>query len=180
MPLNAMKHVEVDYSVPLVEMAPLLVRLSTAPAAEDPVSDKLETEVKIAMEEKGVESGILKWGEPSLHACPECHGTLLQLVEGNHVRFRCHTGHAYSSESLMAEMAEKTEESLWGAIRSIEENVMLMRRLAEHHAGHAQGDDAEALLRKAGDLEQGADQVRQVVMKHVRRNGSQAGRTEEG
>ena len=102
----------------------------------------------------------------------------MQLAERSHVRFRCHTGHAYSSESLLAEMAEKTEESLWSAVRSIEENVMLMRRLADHHAGHAQGDDAEALQRRASDLEQGADQVRQVVMKHGGRNGNKAGETE--
>jgi chemotaxis response regulator CheB len=31
--------------------------------------------------------------------------------------------------------------------------------------------------RKAGDLQQGADQVRQVVMKHSRRNGNRVGLT---
>jgi len=182
MPLNAIKHVEVDHILPLKEIAPLLVRLAGAPAAEEgeyPVSDMLEAEVRIAMEDKATETGLLKWGEPSLYACPECHGVLLQLAERSHVRFRCHTGHAYSAESLMTEMAEKTEESLWSAIRSIEENVMLMRRLAEHHAGHEQGEDAAALLRKAGDLQEGAELVRQVVMSHRRRNGNDAGRTEE-
>jgi len=183
MPLNAIKHVEVDHILPLKEIAPLLVRLAGAPAAEEgeyPVSDRMEAEVKIAMEDKATETGLLKWGEPSLYACPECHGVLLQLAERSHVRFRCHTGHAYSAESLMAEMSEKTEESLWSAIRSIEEHVILMRRLAEHHAGHAQGDDAEALLSKAGDLQQGADLVRQVVMSHRRRNGNKSGLKEEG
>jgi two-component system chemotaxis response regulator CheB len=183
MPLNAIKHVEVDHILPVEEIAPLLARMAGVPAAEEgeyPVSDLLEAEVKIALEDEAIKTGIMDWGEPSLYACPECHGVLLQFAERSHVRFRCHTGHAYSAESLMAEMSEKTEESLWSALRSIEENVMLMRRLAEHHAGHAQGDYAEALLRKVGDLQQGADQVRQVVMKHRGRNGNMAGRTEEG
>src|SRR5919199_6607725 len=49
MPLSAIRHVEVDHIVRLKEIAPLLVRLTGAPAAEEgayPVSEKLETEVR--------------------------------------------------------------------------------------------------------------------------------------
>src|SRR4051812_19843881 len=130
MPLNAIKHVEVDHILPLNEIAPLLVRLTEAPAVEEgarPVSEEMEIEVKIAREDNALDSGILKWGEPSFYACPECHGVLLQLKEGDNLRFRCHTGHAYSVDSLLAEFTEKTEESLWSAIRALEEGVILMR-----------------------------------------------------
>lgn len=183
MPLSAIKHVEVDYCVPLSEIAPLLARLAQEPAAEEgvyPVPERMETEVRIALEEKAAESGILKWGEPSLFACPECHGVLLQLAEGSHLRFRCHTGHGYSVESLLAEMAEKTGESLWGSIRAIEEHVMLMRHLAEHLGGHEDGAEAEALLQRAREMEQSADLVREAAMKHAGRNGSKTDRAEEG
>ena len=181
MPLSALKHVEVDHCVPLREIAPLLVRLASSPAGEEgerPVSDRMETEVRIAMEDKAVD--IAKWGEPSLYACPECHGVLLQLAEGRHVRFRCHTGHAYSPESLMAEMAGKTEDSLWSAVRSVQEQVILMRRLAEHYGSHENGADAEPLLRKAAEMERNADMVRQVALTHSRRNGSKPEQGEEG
>jgi two-component system chemotaxis response regulator CheB len=173
MPLSAMKHVEVDHCVPLREIAPLLERLAGLPVdveGESRVSDRMETEVRIAMEDKALD--ITKWGEPSLYACPECHGALLQLTEGSHVRFRCHTGHAYSSDSLMAEMAGKTEESLWNAVRSVQEQVMLMRHLAEHHGRHETSADAESLLRKAVEMERHVDLVRQVALNHSRRNGS--------
>jgi two-component system chemotaxis response regulator CheB len=170
MPLNAIKHVEVDHIVPLREIAPLLVRLTEAEADEEgarPVSEEMETEVKIAREDNALESGILKWGEPSVYACPECHGTLLQLKEGgSNMRFRCHTGHAYSVDSLLAEFTEKTEESLWSAIRAIEEGVILMRELAEHVGERHNGTDAETLLRKAQEAQQRADLVRQAVMTH--------------
>src|SRR3712207_8151045 len=53
-------------------------------------------------------SGVLKLGGPSNYACPECHGVLLQLKEENRIRFRCHTGHAYSLESLIAELDRKS------------------------------------------------------------------------
>ena len=103
------------------EMAPLLVELAATPAEEkgaQPVSKRLETEVRIAKEDNPLEAGIIDWGEPSVYACPECHGVLLQLKEGSNLRFRCHTGHAYSLEALPADFTERTEESLWSAIRS--------------------------------------------------------------
>lgn len=169
MPLNAIKQVEVDHIVPLREIGPLLVRLTETPADEEgayPVSDKLETEVKIAREDNALESGIMEWGAPSVYACPECHGVLLQLKEGNGLRYRCHTGHAYSADSLLAELTEKTEESLWSAIRALEENVLFLRHLAEHHRAHQNGENADALLREAEESQQRADMVRRAVMTH--------------
>lgn len=169
MPLNAIKHVEVDHIVPVSEIAPLLVRLTETPVAEEgarPVSEEMETEVKIAREDNALDSGIMKWGEPSVYACPECHGVLLQNKQGNNVRFRCHTGHAYSVDSLLAEFGEKTEETLWSAIRAIEEGVLLMRDLAKHFGERHNGADAEALLTRAEEAQRRADLVRQAVMNH--------------
>lgn len=169
MPLNAIKNVEVDHIVPLKDIAPLLVRLTETPAAEEgarPVSEEMETEVKIAREDNALDSGIMKWGEPSVYACPECHGVLLQLNEGGNTRFRCHTGHAYSVDSLLAEFTEKTEESLWSAIRAIEEGVLLMRDLAKHFGERHNGTDAEALIKKADESQHRADLVRRAVMNH--------------
>ena len=169
MPLNAIKQVEVDHIIPLVEIAPLLVRLTEAPTAEEgvrPVSEEMEIEMKIAREDSALESGIMKWGEPSVYACPECHGVLLQLKEGGNLRFRCHTGHAYSVDSLLAEFTEKTEETLWSSIRAIEECVLLMRELAKHFGEHHHGADAEALLTKADEAQQRAELVRSAVMNH--------------
>jgi two-component system, chemotaxis family, protein-glutamate methylesterase/glutaminase len=167
MPLSALEHVAVDHCVALDEIAPLLVRLSLVPAENNPAkpaSKQLETEVSIAKEDNAIEVGIMEWGEPSLYACPECHGVLLQLKEGSNLRFRCHTGHAYSLESLLAEFSERTEETLWNAIRSMEETTLLMRRMAAHLAEHQHDQAAESLSKEAQRTQQRADMVRQVVM----------------
>lgn len=169
MPLNAIKQVEVDHVVPLKEIAPLLVRLSGTPAGEEgayPVSDKLETEVKIAKEDNAIESGVLSLGEPSSYACPECHGVLIEVKEGRGVRFRCHTGHAYSVDSLLSEITEKAGESLWTTIRSLEEGALLMRRLAEHYGEQHNGADAAELTKKADEAQARADLVRRAAMSH--------------
>ena len=47
------------------------------------------------------------------------------------MRFRCRVGHAYSPEGLHAEQNRNLEESLWTAVRSLEEHADLSRRLAE-------------------------------------------------
>ncbi len=182
MPLNAIKHVEVDHIAPLKEIAPLLVRLSQTDAAEEgayPVSDKLETEVKIAREDNAIESGVMRLGEPSNYACPECHGVLLEVREGRGIRFRCHTGHAYSVDSLIAEITDKTEESLWTTIRSLEEGALFMRRLAEHYGEYHDGADAEDFMKKAHEAQARADLVRRAVMSHERLSEEKLGRAED-
>jgi two-component system chemotaxis response regulator CheB len=114
MPRSALAHVAVDHCVPLKRIAPLLVQLTRAPAGEKgttPVSKSRETDVHIAKEDHAFKGGITEWGEPSIYACPECHGVLLQRKEGSNLRFRCHTGHAYSQETLRAEVTERTQEA---------------------------------------------------------------------
>ncbi|HEX8176171.1 MAG TPA: chemotaxis protein CheB [Pyrinomonadaceae bacterium] len=168
-PLSVVKEVEVDHIVSLKEIAPLLARLTSETTDEKgvyPVSEEMKTEVKIAREDNALESGIMKWGEPSPYACPECHGVLLQLKEGNGMRYRCHTGHAYSVDALLSEFSDKTEDSLWSAIRALEENVILMRHLASHFEGSERNGYAAELLKKAQDAQRRADLVRQAVMSH--------------
>ena len=166
MPLNAIKHVEVDQILPLKDIGPKLIQLVKMPAGEEvkrSVSEEMEIEVKIAKEEHALQSGILKWGKPSVYSCPECHGVLLQLDEGNSTRFRCHTGHAYSMDSLLAEFAIQNEESLWIAIRALEENAILMQGLAKHAAEHQDIAQSKSLLTKADAVQERANLVRQAL-----------------
>ncbi|HEV2707003.1 MAG TPA: chemotaxis protein CheB [Pyrinomonadaceae bacterium] len=179
MPRNALQYVNVDYCLPVAEIAPLLVRLTNKAAEEGvyEVPEETKIEVNIAKAEQALEAGVLKLGEPSNYACPECHGVLLQLKEENRIRFRCHTGHAYSLESLVAELDEAIEESLWSAIRSVEEKVLLMRHLAEHANESQSGADAEQFLSLAQSAQRRADLIRQAVMQGGAASTAAAGDT---
>ena len=146
MPANAQRHVAVDHVVPLRGIAALLVRLTTESLAEiePPVAPgPVEVEVSIAKGRNPVDAGVQELGRPSSFACPECHGVLLQVEEGGRFRFRCHTGHAYSAESLRAAIDQGIEGALWKAYRSLEEGGLLMRQLATHFEGHGGGAAAE-------------------------------------
>jgi two-component system chemotaxis response regulator CheB len=167
MPTSALNHVRVDHRVRVAEIAPLLERLAKTPLDEEGVYEvpkELEIEIRIAKEDTALDIGVLKLGEPSNYACPECHGVLLQLQEEKRIRFRCHTGHAYSIESLLAEITEGVEDSLWNAIRSIEESVLLLRHLAEHLTESENGQTSERFLAQAQRANRRADLVREAVM----------------
>jgi two-component system, chemotaxis family, protein-glutamate methylesterase/glutaminase len=166
MPQSAMQNVEVDYCLPLSGIGPLLKELAQTPAAEEgayAVSKRMKIEVEIAKEDTAIDKGIHDLFEPSNYTCPECQGVLLQLKEGRILRFRCHTGHAYSVGTLMEEGQKMSEDSLWGAIRSLEERILLLRQLAEHLESNNRGVDTAALLREIENAERKADLVRQAV-----------------
>lgn len=173
MPLNALRHVKVDYKVRLEEIAPLLVKLIKTEADEKgayEVPENLDIEIRIAKQEPSIDLDVREIWEASSYTCPECHGVLLKLEEGGRVRFRCHTGHAFSADSLLADLTEDVEESLWSTIRSIEESVMLMRHLGHHLREDGEPQTAEEFFRKAEEALQRADLIRQAVAAHAELN----------
>src|SRR5207249_3904243 len=102
-------------------------------------------------------------GKPSSFACPECHGVLLELSEGDRVRFRCQTGHAYSTESLLAAINEKIEESMWTAIRALEEGGMLMNAVAEHLKSSHSPDESARFRVRADEARGQSEVVRKLL-----------------
>lgn len=166
MPRSAIQHVKVDHIVRLVEVAPLLVRLTTAPvqarlSEEQPVT--VQIEVEIAVGNNPIDAGLEHIGEPSPFACPECHGVLLRLKEGSFARFRCHTGHAYSATSLLAAVNEQIEASLWTSIRALDEGGLLLCSMAEHFRTAHQDIKGAELTARAEELKLQADAIRRVV-----------------
>jgi len=166
MPESALGHVVIDACVPLAKMGPTLARFAGEPAAVEgdyPESKKLAIETRIARENYALDTGLLDVGELSPYTCPECHGSLVQLRDGGITRFRCHTGHAYSMNSLLAEVSESLETSLWNTLRTLHECTLLLRHLA-HHARDREDDTlAERAERKARGAEQSARLLRDLL-----------------
>jgi two-component system chemotaxis response regulator CheB len=164
MPRSALKHVRVDHCVPMAEMGSLLVRLTKEPAesGETAVPEEAKIEVEIAGANAALEAGVQNLGIPSQYSCPECHGVLLQWKEGNRIRFRCHTGHAFSAQSLMAEVDEAIEDALWNAIRALQEGKLLFAHLAAHL--EVQKPLSEQLLAKAAAVGEISEGVRRSMI----------------
>jgi len=168
MPRNAIEYVEVDHVLPLSGIAPLLTRLAHEPVAERaaaPVSDDLQHESDIAEVDMAAIENEDKPGTPSVFGCPECGGVLWELDDGNLLRFRCRVGHAYSADSLLEVQANGLEEALWSALRALEENASLARRLAEKAHDRTHKLTAANFEQRAQTAEQHAAAIRQVLLK---------------
>ena len=169
MPDSALRHVVVDHCLPLSEIPSTLAELTkeTIATSDDAersrMSKELEIEVNIAREVTARDERVVELGEPSIFTCPDCHGSLLQLRDQRPLRYRCHRGHAFTADSLLAELSENIERSIWTSIRSIEECAMLLRLMAEHLHGLAQEDVGKQFLRRAADAQRRADLMRQAV-----------------
>jgi two-component system, chemotaxis family, protein-glutamate methylesterase/glutaminase len=168
MPLSALQNVDADHQVTMAEMAPLLVRLSKTRTSngEMPMSEEMQIEVRVALEDNALDAGIERLGEVSAFTCPECHGSLRQLKEGGRVRFRCHTGHAYSATSLLSETTDEIEATLWSTIRALEECARLLRHLGGHLQDAGQPDMASMFAQKASEAQCRADLVRRATHNH--------------
>ena len=134
------------------------------------MAENMEIENRIAQEELPLAAGVMKLGGLSPYTCPGCHGTLLQLNTGGVLRFRCHTGHAYSVNSLLSEVSGAIEEALWSAVRAIEERMLLLRHVADHVRDLGQRAEADQLLQQAREAEQQVQLVRLAVLRHEQRS----------
>jgi two-component system chemotaxis response regulator CheB len=168
MPTHASRHVQVDYLKPLREIGPMLADLVAHPADEQAsfASPRiLDIEMNIAQGQNAVDAGVETLGEPSPFACPECHGVLMRIKETRPLRFRCHTGHAYSVANLGAAIDDGIEDAIWTAARALEEKSLLFETMATALSGR---DDAEAarLRGRAREIRKQSNTVRQVAMEH--------------
>lgn len=167
MPENALRYVAVDYRLRVNDMAARLEQLVHEPVAEkeeSSMSDPLSIETNIALGDNALQTGVLHLGHPSYFTCPECHGVLMQIHEGEIIRFRCHTGHAYSQETLLAEVDEAIEIGLWNAVRTMDEKVLLLRQMAQQLTAPQDTATAQRFTEKATAVEERSQLVRQFVL----------------
>ena len=170
MPENAIKAVTPDHVVPLSEMGKLLETLIQEQVEQNAIemdhNKRTRMEVRIAMEDKALTQNIMDFGELSPYTCPECHGVLTSLKEGDRIRFRCHTGHAFSADTLLADITEGIEDALWNAVRNVQESVLLLNHMGDHFADINKPRLAAMYFKKAKEAEARSEVVRQAVLNH--------------
>lgn len=157
MPQSAVRNVKTDHCVPLSKIGPLLVRLATTrdiPQRKKGVS-RME---KRSMSPKEMEK---RFGLPTSFVCPECNGPLWETQAGASLQFRCHVGHGYSPDSLLADHADGLERALWSSVRTFDERAALLRRLGKRkYHSESVGRNWDA---KAQELERHAEVIRKLL-----------------
>lgn len=155
MPLNALRSVEADHCVALPDVAPLLARLvgSAAPATRPAPPDEVMREVAINRGD-GSPEDLKHIATPSTLTCPDCGGSLWEMNASRPPRYRCHTGHAYSSVSLARSQQESAEQAVWTSVRALREREILLRRstaIAANLHDQAQAAAANAQADRLGE-----------------------------
>jgi two-component system, chemotaxis family, protein-glutamate methylesterase/glutaminase len=165
MPSSAAQHVPLDRTVRIADLGQVLTQLVAEPIT--PVihhSTEIEWEVAMDAMNRDAMTSDHQRGVPSGFSCPECNGSLWEIREDELVRYRCRVGHAYSPESLLDEERKAVEVALWTALRALEENAALLRRL-ERRAEMMENTKAVAsFAAQAAEIELRAAAIRQVIV----------------
>ncbi len=175
MPLSVKEYTKVDYELPAAEIGPLLGRLAartktnkTSVMPDEKQLALTELDIKIARGENALENGVIELGRYSPLACPECHGALTEYAEGKIRRYRCHTGHAHTSESLLASIDENIEKSMWEAMRGMEESKLLLNHTADQMSDRGEKERAQAMRERALQMESRSKLMKEAIVKRAR------------
>jgi two-component system, chemotaxis family, protein-glutamate methylesterase/glutaminase len=166
MPEAALTKFVPDHVTSLAGMPALFQRLVNQPQGKraEPSSD-LIYEVDLAKGGHGSMSQMDRIGRRSLLACPDCHGVMWEINEGDLVRYRCHVGHAYTAELMSLALDETLRRALNSGLRALDERIALARRLYEQAKGAGRTHLAESWRKKLVENEQEAEILRNSIKK---------------
>ena len=164
MPMNALNQAQPDHVVRLKDLPRLLETLVDEPsgrAAETPSG--LRYEVEVARGGSANMSNMDRIGRRSVLTCPDCDGVMWEIEEDDLVRFRCHLGHAYTSEVMSVALDESVRRALGSGLRALEERIALFKKLAKQAHNQGSARVAVAWTEKADELEGEADTIRKAI-----------------
>ncbi|MBB4603093.1 two-component system chemotaxis response regulator CheB [Hymenobacter luteus] len=163
MPESAMRNVEVDYVLPIDMMGRVLQELVGIPTPAPGsafIPEDLKVEAAIAERIVGNIEDVRKLGQQVPITCPDCGGALWELNHGSVLRYRCHTGHSFTADALLEKSQDAMEETLWVALRMMEERKNLLTSMASHGTGAWSVQQAE----KLEEIKQHVNRLREFLL----------------
>lgn len=162
MPRSALQHVVVDHCLPLREISPMLTALVADRRPDVAVAGAAFGTVEAGSEQMTAD---YKLDEPVAVTCPDCGGALRRTELGTLVQFRCHIGHVYTAEVMVAAQFEAMEWALEAAMRALSERGELCRQMADRSQGT---EDAGVAAQWAGAMREAKERtgmLRQLLEK---------------
>lgn len=148
MPRSALQHVDVDHRTTLRDLPGLLVSLVGKKA---PGAPKEGVPGPHEMRSREMTADY-RLDNPVAITCPDCGGALRRTELGTLTQFRCHIGHVYTAEVMVAAQFTALEWSIGAAMRSLSERGDLCGQMAEKARDAGDLDTAEdwtAAMREA-------------------------------
>jgi two-component system chemotaxis response regulator CheB len=167
MPLSAIRgDGAIDYVLPASEIGEALIQelesLYAEVGAEEPMvtDDGFEELIQRAFREQ--ERGE-RVQEPAIFTCPECGGVMWEFQNGNLLQYRCHVGHTYAAEHYAVLHSSVVENALWVAVRTLEENAALSRRIETRLRASGHVRSAAHFEERSIEAESQATLIRSVI-----------------
>jgi two-component system, chemotaxis family, protein-glutamate methylesterase/glutaminase len=161
---SALRHVEIDHCVPVREMGSLLARLAAEPAGETlPIPPRVRLEAAVAAQEHSTVKNEDRLGEPSVFVCPECHGPLWEIEDGDMLRYRCHTGHAFTSDAMLEAQSIEADQILWSLLRAHQQRAEFARRMADREKDSDRLELATKLRERSKEYEADAEVIERIL-----------------
>jgi two-component system chemotaxis response regulator CheB len=164
MPVMALSRVKPNHVAPLAEIPQLLKNLVQKPAGKaQPLPERIKYEVELAKGVRGNMENMDRIARRSVLACPDCHGVMWEIDEGDLIRYRCHQGHAYTAELMSVALDENVRRALASAQRALEERTALAEKL--HKDADQSGHPllAKSWAREAQELRKEANVIRDSI-----------------
>jgi two-component system chemotaxis response regulator CheB len=172
MPAHALQHTQPDHVVTLAALPALLRKLVQNPAGK-PVApgERLRMEVEIARSGHSNMSEMDRIGRRSVLACPDCHGVMWEIDEGELIRYRCHVGHAYTAESMRHAIDENLTQALASALRALDERVAIADKLRDKAIADQHTRSVEWWQRRVDETRREAEIIREAILRMERVTG---------
>lgn len=171
MPQSVVDEMEVDYVVPVHEMGELLQELVFVPAsATAEVPEDITYEATIAerlMLDSGEINDTEMMGPRAPYSCPSCGGALWEVNQGHTTHFRCHTGHSFTYTAFLDANVESIEETLWIALRMLEERRTMLSAMAEQDRRKGHSNWSESQQERADELKLHISRIRQLLLSNA-------------
>ncbi|MGN6083584.1 chemotaxis protein CheB [Trinickia sp.] len=165
MPRNAMHGTPPDYVLPIGKLASTIAALAGSAVPNSAAAHaKLVAENDVMLKSSPIEA-MTALGTPTGLTCPECGGALWRIDQPPPARYRCHTGHAFGSETLGAACAHAIDRALWQALRALHEKKALNTERAEYHMSRGEQKNAQYYAARANDAHQASQSLEQLLYK---------------
>jgi two-component system chemotaxis response regulator CheB len=152
MPLSVQRSLAVDACLSLAAIpAAVMGYIQTRRGPAD-VPDDLRFEVKLERQAATDPSNLPVLGTHSYYSCPDCGGNLWEMKNGQLTRYRCHIGHSYTQEELLEEQKRAADQTLWVALRTMEEKHQLLKNIAAREDATGQAALSRDHYARAGEL----------------------------
>jgi two-component system chemotaxis response regulator CheB len=175
MPLNVLNNMEVDHAAGLGEIGDILgiVMAHERTPVDPPPEIVAEAEIASRMA-VGIDR-VTRLGQRSVYSCPDCGGGLWKLGGEGMTRYRCYTGHTYNESDLLSKQGDNIEETLWVAVRMMEERNNLYVKMASDNRKKGISRLATGYDHQASESKGHIDTLKKVLVE-IQRNRSESSR----